>query len=240
MSEYTKKDLTAMKYADVKAIATEYEIPISRPDGGGRRSKAELVELILEVDPDDFEEDDDGEDEEELYLEDMSRKELKALAKELGLSASGKKDALVARIAEYYEDEDDEEEFEDEDDDDEDDYEDEEEIELSLDDLEGMTVKELKALGEELGIEELPRRKAQIIDAIVDFASEEEDEDDEDEDDEDYDEDEDEDEVVYEDLTRSELKALAGARNLPTSGSKKALIARLEADDAQDDDDEED
>ena len=232
---YTKKELDGLKYTEVKSIAVECGVAISRPDGGGRRSKVELIEEILKA-PDPVNDDEDEGEEEEVYLEDMSRKQLKAMAKELGLSASGSKNDLVSHIAEYYEeDEEDDEEDEDEDEDYEDDDEEEEddeweeEVTLSLEDLNSMTVKELRELAEDMGLN-TRGRKAQLIDRIVEAAAEEEDEDEDDE----------EEDVDYADLTRAELKALAGARGLSTGGTKAALINRLEANDEEEDDEDED
>lgn len=47
-------------------------------------------------------------------------------------------------------------------------------------------------------------------------------------------------EESYEDLSKDQLKELCEERELPVSGNKAELIARLEADDAAEEDDEED
>jgi hypothetical protein len=53
----------------------------------------------------------------------------------------------------------------------------------------------------------------------------------------DVDEDSDED-LGYEDLSKDDLKSLLEQRDLPVSGNKAELIARLEEDDAADEDDD--
>lgn len=222
---YEKKELTGMSYADVKAAAQALNIPISREGGGGRKSKVELVDGILEAQEEGDEEEVYDDEDEELELDDMTRKELKVLAKELGLKIGGSKAELVDRISDYYdEDEDADEEEDDEDEEEDEDWDDEDTIELTLDDLDDMTVKELKALAAELGVEKPERRKAQIIDQIVDAAGEDDEEDEE----EWEDEEEDDDTVDYDSLTRKELKALCAARKLPKGGSKTILVSRLE------------
>ena len=50
----------------------------------------------------------------------------------------------------------------------------------------------------------------------------------------------DEEDVGYDDMTNADLKELLKARELPVSGNHDELVARLDADDAEGNDDEED
>lgn len=98
--------------------------------------------------------------------------------------------------------------------------------EYTYEDLEGMDLKDLKAVidEEELGIRVTKKSKVETVLAKVAEALElEPDEDDDDEDDDD--------DVEYEDLSIEELKAELKDRGLKTAGKRAVLIARLEKDD---------
>lgn len=141
----------------------------------------------------------DDEADDEIDLESMSLKELKALAKENGIKVTPKidKDTLIEELSEvFYGDDDDADEADevdtDEDTDDEADEADEDEV-----DLESMSLKELKAFAKENGIKVTPKmKKDDIIEAIEELMSDEGDEDADDE----ADTDEDDDDISEEEL----------------------------------------
>lgn len=102
--------------------------------------------------------------------------------------------------------------------------------EYTYEDLEGMSLKELKEVidEEELeGIRVTKKSKQETVLAKVAEALELEPEEEEEE------EEGDEDEVEYEDMTPAELKAECKDRGLKTAGKKAVLIARLEKDDEE-------
>lgn len=112
---------------------------------------------------------------------------------------------------------------------------DESEEEYSAEDIDEMDRDELEELieEEELEVKFNSKTKDPVLQERVKEALgiEEDDEDEDEEDDEEEGED-------YEDMTLSDLKATAKERGLKTSGSKKALINRLEKDDEEEDGDE--
>lgn len=110
---------------------------------------------------------------------------------------------------------------------------------LTIEDLEEMDLDELKEIieEEELDIRVTKRSKPETVAAKIADALELESADDEDEDEEDEeDEEDDEDEDDYDEWSVQELRDEAKSRELKSAGSKKALIARLRKDDAEDGD----
>jgi hypothetical protein len=96
------------------------------------------------------------------------------------------------------------------------------------DELEEMSVSELKQLIVDEFEEEAPKtkKKSALVEFIMDLQSSD--------DDEDEDEDEDEDDEDYSDWDLSDLKAELKSRGLKTAGKKSALITRLEESDEED------
>lgn len=163
------------------------------------------------VDDEDIDADEDDGDEEEQDYSSMTLKELReeAEARSLHLSAKTKKDkdALIEALEE------DDEENADEEDDEEDEPE----------------PPKTKAGKQKVG----GKKAAEVVAPEED--DEDDDEDDEEADDEDDDGDDsdsDEEDEDYTEWSETELREECEARGLPTRGSKKALIARIEKDNA--------
>lgn len=110
---------------------------------------------------------------------------------------------------------------------------DEEEVETEADDLDGKTLKELRAIAKDMGIKTKGLKKPDLISEISSFTEVAEVE-------EEFEEvaDAEQDEVILEELTLKELRALAKEEGIKTKGLKKPdLIEALEGieDDSEED-----
>lgn len=149
----------------------------------------------------------------------------KLVGKELGIVVVGDswEGAYRARINRFLNlDALDEEELDDEEDEDED-IEDEEDEDEEEEETPKAKAKKGKAIS--------PKAKSKDEDEDEDEEDEDEDEDEDDEDEDDEEEDEDDEAEDYNEWALNELKEELESRGLPTKGSKKLLIKRLEKDD---------
>ena len=138
-------------------------------------------------------------------------------------SAASKRASKLVEEDDDDDDEDEDEEIEEEDDEEEeeDDEDEEEEEGYSEDDLKGMSLKALKELAEEVGIDPVPKGKANIIEAILELNEEEDEDDDDDEDEEDEDEGDTWTEDELNELSLVELKSVATEYGLDVKRLKK-------------------
>lgn len=183
--------------------------------------------------------------------------ELRELAVELGLDEQKVKNNIIAELTEkgYIVDEDgdedeDEDELEDEEEDEDEDGEDEDDEGYSREELEDMTLADLRKLAKEEGIK-VPRGADQdaLVELILGEDDEDEDDDDEaDDDDTDSDsDDEEEEEITEEEIRAMSLQELQGLakelkvkvtvpRNVKTSAAKQKFYAQAILDSVADDD----
>lgn len=238
----------------VKELIKEVEGAISVLEGvkaylADETADTKKADSKEKAEPEDEDEDGEGEaDGREAELEGMSYNELKALVKELGGKAVGKKPDLIKIILELEADADDSD-AEDEEDDNEDVMTEEE----AREQLEELEKADLKKIAEHMGIKVLVKDTAKkLIDKIVadleglDSALEElgfydeddsDDGDDEDEaddtesaDEDDSDDEDDEENSLVEDLNsfeQEELASICADNGLSAKGKKQALIDRL-------------
>jgi hypothetical protein len=221
----TEDEYDDMPLAKLKAELSERDLPT-------RGSKKALIERLRESDAEEQEdeepEDEDGEEYTWEDVAELDKAELKQLItdEELGIKVlrSTDVDELRLEVAEALEIEDipEDESEEDEEPEDEGDY--------SWDDINGLDRKGLRELikEEELGIRVTPKSdldaiKAKVAEALeVEVPAEDEAGDDDDQDD-------------YEEWSLDDLKEELGQRSLSVKGTKRALVARLRKDDAEED-----
>lgn len=169
-----------------------------------KTSYNEEIAAIEDTEDVEDEDDEDGDD-----LSEKTSKELKTIAKGLGIKVKGlKKEELIAAIQEA-------------DDSDEDEDDDEEEVEVDLDEL---SLKDLRKLAkDEFGIKGANKMKADKLKAAILAASDEEEEE------------EDEDEVDYSTMSLKALKAEMRERGIKVKKglSKEDYVAALEEDDEE-------
>jgi hypothetical protein len=213
----------------LKEVLTAFGLPMKGANLGKIEGKNALIRLREDTDQegeyrprigkilplagaDEDDEDEDDEGDEEDYSE-MSLADLKELVEERELEFTGK--ATKAKLVKLLEEADEEDEDEDEDEEDEDEV-----------DLDSMTRAELKAYikEEDLDVKILRKDDEDILREKIREAQGEDEDEEEDDDDED-------DEDNYDDLSVAELREELEARSLNVKGTKKALIARLRADD---------
>lgn len=232
-----KKSVKEIIKAVEGAISVLEEVREFLGEGNTADGAKDSKKASKKAEPED-DEDEDGEDSDRREeLEGMSYNELKALVKELGGKAIGKKPELIDIILELEGQEDDSEDDEDEDADS------DEEGALTEDEareqLEGLEKSDLKEIAEEMGVKVLAKDTAKkIIDKLVqdldglDKALEalgyyDEDEEDDSEDDEDG---EDEGNSLVDDLdelSQEELATICADNGISAKGKKQALIDRL-------------
>lgn len=217
---------------ELKELAEEYGIDLE-----GAKTKKAIQSVLLEsVNTDDEEDEDEDEDEAEdtdelttveevidVYeLNSLSADEINEYLESVELSTKGTKGAKVKRLAQAVLDGDLSFDTEDEDD--------EEGEETTPEDLEEMSLSELKDFAEEHGVEipKTVKTKAKLVALLEEELFSEDD----DEDDEDEDEDDEGQEVTADDLddmSLSELKALADEYEveLPKTAKTKAKVATI-------------
>lgn len=217
--EITEESLKAMKITELRELAEELEIAFPV-----KAAKAKLIELILDateeepIPVDDIEEDvseeeadeEEGEAITEESLAKMSLSELKELAEEfeVKLPSKAKKSEIVEILTNelFGEDEDEEEVAEEED-----------EEGISLDDLNAMSVKELKELATENEID-FPKivSKAKLIKIIMEAIDGGEEE-----------EEELEDEYGISEMEIEDIADILAEVGLETKGTKAQLVKRV-------------
>ena len=226
---YSLAELKAMKLPELKQLADDNGI-----EYGSKVKKDDLIDLIMDEEDDvsEVEAEEEAEPEEEEVdgeeltaedLEDMKLSELKELAEEYDVEyAKGTKaPALRAILIEalFSDDEEEEAEVEEEGD--------EEGDELTPEDLEDMTLKELKELATEYEVEfpkvvKAPKLREILIEALWSDDEEEEEEDGTDLDEVDYAE-----QLGLNDMDVEELTELLVSHGIKAKGKKQALIARV-------------
>lgn len=216
---YSLSELKAMTLKELKEIADENEI-----EYGSKVKKDDLIDLIMDaVADEDVSEETDNEpeedtDEEGISLDDleaMTLKELKELAdeNEIEYPKGVKAPKLREIIAEYLDSDDEEEEEETGGD----------EEGISAEELEEMSLKELKELADENGIEYPKVVAAKKLREIILEAIESGDEDDS----TDLDEGDIAEELGLNDMETEELAEILTEAGIKATGKKQALIARI-------------